>query len=321
MSGSKMEYRKIIEFGKSSFVVSLPKPWLKERNLGKGDVVYVSREGENLTLYSAQKKESNEPKRITLDVTNMTKREIQLHVISKYIRNFNEITLTAENMGSKAKDVRAIIHDLMALEVYEEDANRIVAKDFLNVEDICPMTLLKKMDGITREMISDSKNMFKEDAYDSIRQRDDDINRLSHLLSRVLRYLQENHATARRKGLKNPQMNAIWAANTNIEHVADQVKWVTKLMRKVKFKKSEQEEFLKLFSAVEKYYLDGMQALYGKDGDLAFKLLTRSKPLIKQCKDFNRQNWNHEHVPVMMEKLKTLVGEVKSILIYLCDVE
>ena len=39
-----MEYRKIIEFGKSSYVVSLPKPWLNAKKLKKGDACFKLRE-------------------------------------------------------------------------------------------------------------------------------------------------------------------------------------------------------------------------------------------------------------------------------------
>ena len=43
-----MEFRKIIAFGKSSFVVSLPKAWMVAHNLVKGDVVYLEEEDDDL---------------------------------------------------------------------------------------------------------------------------------------------------------------------------------------------------------------------------------------------------------------------------------
>ena len=61
-----MEYRKLISFGKSSFVVSIPKPWINKQNLKKGDVLYFEETEENLIL-SAKEKETDEEKKTTIN--------------------------------------------------------------------------------------------------------------------------------------------------------------------------------------------------------------------------------------------------------------
>jgi phosphate uptake regulator len=316
-----MDFRKIIEFGKSSYVVSLPKVWLKEKNLAKGDVVYLAEESSRLVLYPAKNDSNSELKKVTIDVTNMSNKEIRLQVISKYIRNFNEITLMSKNMKSKAKDVRSIVHDLMALEVVEEDATKIVTKDFINMEDIQPVALIQKMDKITREMIVDSKDFFKENKYFNLKERDADVNRLSYLVIRAMKYLQDDHVATMKKGLEHDELITIWMTAVKIEKIADQVKWITKLLKRTDLKKPEQDEFFKLYSIVEKYYHDSMKVFYAKDQEAAFKLVARSKNLNKLCRDFHRQNWNYEWVPSLLEKLKTMIGETKGMLTYVCDLD
>ncbi|MBW2972400.1 phosphate uptake regulator PhoU [Candidatus Woesearchaeota archaeon] len=316
-----MEYRKIIEFGKSSYVVSLPKAWMTENKLGKGDVVYVGKEGDNLMLYPAQKQDASSTKSITIDVTNMNKSEIRLQVISKYVRNFNEITFTADNMQSKAKDIRATIHDMMALEVVEETASKIVTRDFLNMEEIDPLDLIRKMDNITREMIADSKNSFSEDKYVNLSERDTDVNRLSYLLFRTIRHLHHNPPLAKKFGINSVEANVIWNAAVKIESVADDARRIAKLVKRLKFKKQEQDHFYRLYSQVEKYYLDSMDVFYNRDSEKAFKLMPQKKKLIKQCKDFYRQNWEHEWVPVILEKMKAMIANTKVLLKFVCDTD
>ncbi len=316
-----MEYRKIIEFGKSSYVVSLPKPWMVSNKLHKGDTVYVDSDGSKLVIYALKDAENKTPRKITLDVSDMTKHDIRQHLISKYIQNYNEITLTAKNMSSKAKEIRTIVHDLMALEVVEEDSSKIVTKDFINTDDVCPLALVKRMDVITREMISDSKKFFKDDKSETIAERDFDVNRLSYLVFRVLKYVQKNPAVAKKKGFDQNDLLLIWIAATKIEKIADQAKWITKLLRRVKFNNSEKEDFFKLYSTIEKCYLDGMNAVVEKDRDAAFVIISKSKRLIKNCRDFRRQTWNYEWVSELMEKLKTIVGETKALMTYVCDLD
>jgi phosphate uptake regulator len=316
-----MEYRKIIEFGKSSYVVSLPKAWLNEKNLKKGDVIYMDQQDERLVMYPAENKESKLSKNVTIDITNMTKHEVHLQLVSKYIQNFNEITLKADNMKSRAKDVRTMIRNMMALEVVEQDASKIVTKDFLHMEDITPATLIKKMDIITRKMIVDSKEAFKEDKHSNISERDVDVNTLSYLVFRSIRYLQKNPALLRKKGLNPEELLIMWNAAMSIENIADQTKRIAKLLRRVKFQKQEQEEFHKLYSSIEKYYIDSVQAFYDRDAEKAFKLGTQKKKLIKQCRDFYRQNWHHEWVPVILEKMKAIIADSKSLLVHACNIE
>lgn len=316
-----MEYRKIIEFGKSSYVVSLPKSWLKDRKLGKGDTVYVGHQGDNLIFSPAKADRSKHVRKAAIDVTNMTKDEIRIQIISHYIRNFNEITLTADNMQSKAKEIRTIIHDMMALEVVEEDASKIVTKDFIHTDDISPMELLKKMDMITQEMILDAKNTFKEDRYANISERDTDVNRLSYLVFRTLRNIQTNPGNAREKGFDHDMYLAMWMAAVKIESIADDTKRIAKLMRRLDFGKSETKQFERLYSLIEKYYKDCMKAFYSRDTEAAFKLISQKKKLIKQCRDFYRQNWNHEWVSIIMEKMKSQIASSKSLMTYVCDTE
>ena len=318
---NKMEYRKIIEFGKSSYVVSLPKRWLNEQNLRKGDVIYIDCDGDKLALYPAEQNKTRKPAKITIDITGMTEREIRLHLISKYIRNFHEITLVSKDMKAKARNIRNMIHDMMALEVVEETASKIVTRNFLNMEEISPDDLLRKMDVITRGMLADSINSFKENKYENIAERDTDVNRLSFLLFRTLRYLQRTPASAKKKGLDHDTLLSMWAATMNIESIADQSKRLAKLMGRVKFRKEDQKQFVKLYSTIEKYYLDTMEAFYEKDSAKAFKLLPKKRELIKQCKDFYRQNWNYEWVPVMLEKIKAIIAGCTSLQTYLCDME
>ena len=45
-----MEFRKLISFGKSSYVVSLPKAWVVQQKLKKGDLIAVDEAGPKLIL-------------------------------------------------------------------------------------------------------------------------------------------------------------------------------------------------------------------------------------------------------------------------------
>ena len=45
-----MNKRKLIKFGKNSYVISLPKEWIEENKLGKGSEINLNKFDENLII-------------------------------------------------------------------------------------------------------------------------------------------------------------------------------------------------------------------------------------------------------------------------------
>ena len=80
-----MEFRKLIGFGKSSFVVSIPKGWTQRNKLNKGDIVYLHEEENALVLSAKEKRFVKEPKRITIRTDGKTIENKILKTINKTI--------------------------------------------------------------------------------------------------------------------------------------------------------------------------------------------------------------------------------------------
>ena len=188
-----MEYRKLISFGKSSFVISLPKAWIRKNKIEKGDLVYLEESGPNLLLSSKENAgKENEEKETVINVDGKTKEWIAREVCSAYILNFRKITFKGKEIRGKVRELQGIIQNLMALEVMEQSTDYIVAKDFLNMDKVSPNELIRKMDVVTRTMIKEARAIFKEENYDNLNERDKDVNRLYFLLYRSVLYNLEN---------------------------------------------------------------------------------------------------------------------------------
>jgi len=64
-----MEYRKLIKFGNSSFVISLPKSWIVRHHLKKGAIIYVDENKVGDLVCSPKEVEEEAPKTFVLDIT------------------------------------------------------------------------------------------------------------------------------------------------------------------------------------------------------------------------------------------------------------
>ena len=92
-----MEYRKLIKFGNSSHVISIPNNWVKKNKLKKGDLIYFEENGKGeLILNSELKKEEHQLKEITINVNNKEASTIQREIMNAYINDIDIINIIGD---------------------------------------------------------------------------------------------------------------------------------------------------------------------------------------------------------------------------------
>ncbi|MBU0456553.1 MAG: phosphate uptake regulator PhoU [Nanoarchaeota archaeon] len=307
----KNEYRKLISFGKSSYVISLPKAWVNQNQLKKGDLIYFDEKEKDLILSTGTN--LSEDKEITIPVDGKSIRRLQREIISAYIKDYKSITLIGNEIKSKAKDIQNTIQNLMALEVMEQTSSKIVAKDFLDMNNISIFNLLRKMDVIIRAMIEDCEKMFDEDNYENIFHRDHDVNRLSFLIFRIVEFGLKNSSFVYKKyKLDSRNILHLWWFAFNMETIADEVKRIARYMAKAKLSDKEKKRFLKLFTEVRLSYLDVMKSFHNRDEELTHKVLERKEEIIKECELFYLDNQSKEFSGLMVERLKSMLNLVHN---------
>ncbi len=308
-----MEYRKLISFGKNSYVISVPKVWVKQNKLKKGDLVSLEEKGNNLLLSMRDDKEPEE-KIKTILVDGKSIRRLQREIISAYIKDYKSIVLMGNEVKDKAKSIQQTIQNLMALEVMEQTSKRILARDFLDMNTISIFNLLRKVDVILRAMIEDCEKMFTEDNYESIAMRDNDVNRLVFLIFRTVEFGMGNASFMLKKhNLTSQQLLHLWWFAFNMESTADEVKRIARYMKQVKLDKKQQEAFLKLLAGAKEKYSGVMKAFYTHDEDLAHAMLESKEEVIKACEIFYQENKRVENLGVLVERLKSIISGVHNL--------
>jgi len=267
-----MEYRRLISFGKSSFVVSLPKEWINQNTLKKGDLVYLQESGPNLLLSKKDSDEKVEEREKIIYVDGKSEYTIEREVCSTYIQNFPRIILRGKEIKNKVKELQRIVQSLIALEIMEQTSDTIIAKDFLNMDSVSVEELIRKMDLVTRTMIKEAQQIFDEDNYDSINERDHDVNRLYFLLYRSVLYNLRNPM----KALRNFKLSGLDLLRSHfigfyIEAIADEVRRTVRHTHALKMPASTQEQIQQYLTKMGDYYTNTMKAAYTKDTELAFK--------------------------------------------------
>jgi len=309
-----MEYRKLISFGKSSYVVSLPKSWIKQNQLKKGDLIYLEESKEGLILQANYQDKNAEETEIVINVNNKSLKRIQREIIAAYIHNFKKIICVGKEVKTKATKIQEIIQKLVALEIIEQDNNKIVAKDFLNLNDISLNQIVKKMDVISRSMLSDCKNMFKEDNSTSIYNRDQDINKFRYLVYRIVWYGMSNPTAAFKKfNLSQVDLFNYWWFSLSIEQIGDCIKRIARHLKETKLNKKNQEDYLNLLTGIEKEYLDILKAYYANDVESSHNILNERGDLIRKADDFFYNNREAPYIGFLVYNTKALIVNINVI--------
>ena len=144
------EARKIQFTGKSSYIVSLPKSWINEMGLKRGDQVRMHRQGTNEIIVSPQKlrihKMTNDEAVIEISA-NENVGSVARKIISLYFMGFNTIAIKPKD-GRLGSSQRAAIKDvtrrlLMGAEIISDSSSGIgrfddlcAAEEGNQVEDI-----------------------------------------------------------------------------------------------------------------------------------------------------------------------------------------
>ncbi len=309
-----MEYRRLISFGKSSFVVSLPKAWINQNKLVKGDLIYLEENGPKLLISKKEDESKKEIKEKTISIDGKTKSVVEREVCAAYIQNHSKIIFRGKEVKNKIKELQGIVQSLIALEIMEQTPDSIVAKDFLNMDTIVVNELIRKMDLITRTMMEEACNIFVEDNYESLNERDQDVNRLYFLFYRTTLYNLENPLRA----LKNLKLTGIEILRMQyvgfyIEAIADEVRRTARHVRKLDISPEKQNQIKQYLEKMKAFYVETMKSAYNKDIELAFSLSGHKKEFDQEVELLEAEVQNITNLSKVITRLQRMTSLIHNL--------
>ena len=237
-----MEFRKLIGFGKSSLVVSLPKAWLHENGLNKGDLVYIQPDKDELRVSAKERRTSSEPKRVIINTEGKTMRKIESEIVSAYLNNADIWELRGSNLRNDGHQVKEILQNLAGMEVLEHDSSKIIAKGLLDMGGLSIEAMIRRVDLIVRSMLQDSTAPVHEDFHESILHRDQDVNRMVFLVKRLIRQALEQPAVAKKLVKSNKDLLRDWELVSHLESAGDEVKRASRFFKSLDVKHKRHKE-------------------------------------------------------------------------------
>ncbi len=276
--------RRLVKAGQASHTISLPKEWLEKNKLGKGATLYVHEKSDHelvVTPHLAEQAQADQ-KTVTIPVEGKALDTIQREITAAYVNNAGTIDLVGEGIAQHAKEIRRMLHDFVALEIAEQTATKISAKDLLNLQEISVDKSIKRMDIIVRTMLNDClATAHGKDLSESVLVRDYDVNRLYFLLTRLLKSALTNPSAAARFTLTPSAVLRNWMLVHHIEQLADTIKALCKDCTTIPAKK--REPVAALLQQLAQDYLDTMKAVHENNKELADAVARRHVERAPAC--------------------------------------
>ena len=272
-----MEFRKLIRFGNSSYVVSIPKKWIKKNQVGKGDIIYLEEDKDGNIVLSPKEIPEPEPRTFHLDITTLSRLRIKREVSSAYINNYQYYELRSKKPLQDPLETKEILTYYIGLEVMEETSNRILVKDFVDVKMISIEELIKKMDLLLQSMFQDLKAF----QLSNLLSREKEIDKLFFLVRKLILYHLHNPSLMKLHKKTTSEFLLLQDVTFTVEEIGDEIKYLTALLQK-NFKKEDiAPDYFELLDELHQYYAQSLVIVMSQNYEKAIEL-SEQKAALKE---------------------------------------
>jgi phosphate uptake regulator len=222
-----METRKVQLTGGSSYVITLPKEWIKSLKINKNDSlgVLVQPDGTLIITASTTTEQVQSTKDINVEKINDPKYLFR-HLIGTYIRGYKNIIIKSnKNITPPIRDcVIKFTQVLIGPEIVEEDANSIIIKDLLNPTEMPFDKTVKRMFLLVKNMHENAIIALLEKDQklsENVVKRDEDVDRLQWLIARQSNMVLEDVTLSKKMGVDQNTVTYYYSTSRILERVGD----------------------------------------------------------------------------------------------------
>jgi phosphate uptake regulator len=224
-----MEIRRVQITGGSSYIITLPKEWIKSCHIKKNDPLGIHIQSDGTLLLTPKITQEQTYKIKEFDVSRIPKSTYLLQLlIGAYISGYTSIKITSPSRMSTA--VRNVIRSFTQLaigpEVIEETDTSVLLKDLHNPIEMPMDRTIKRMYIIVKVMNEDVMRALQTNdspLIEDVRSRDNDVDRLHWLVARQYNILLQNATLAEKMNITIGMASTDFLISRIIERIGDHV--------------------------------------------------------------------------------------------------
>ncbi|USZ67667.1 AbrB/MazE/SpoVT family DNA-binding domain-containing protein [Halorussus salilacus] len=217
-----METRKVQVTGGSTFTVSIPKDWATDNGIEAGERLAFYPQDDSLVVTP---RDSDEKSEGTLDITDLRGESLTRTVMTMYVSGFDVMVLESGRIDADQRQaIRQATQSLVGLEVIEETGDRVVIQDLLDSSELSVHNAVTRMRLISLSMLEDAVTAICENddsLAEDVIERDDDVDRLWFMVSRIFRATLRTPKAAEELGIPREVCFDYHSSARQLERIAD----------------------------------------------------------------------------------------------------
>ncbi|MBR9691760.1 hypothetical protein GOV06_03150 [Candidatus Woesearchaeota archaeon] len=212
-----MEFRKLISFGKTSFIISLPKSWVLKNKLKKGDLIAVEEDKGHLVLHPEADPTGKQLERAELNISKlglMTSR--YLHAL--YKKGIDELDISFDDPKLIEHVQNALGKEVVGYEIIDQRQNKCIIKNITGGLEGFGQ-ILRRMFLMLISMADESLDALNKKELERMRNialLEESNNRFTTSCRRILN----------KKGYEKGKIGPLYYIIEDAENIADQYKYL-----------------------------------------------------------------------------------------------
>jgi phosphate uptake regulator len=224
-----MEIRRVQMTGGSSYVVTLPKDWIKSLKVKKNDPLGLLMQSDGTLLVTTKMTQDKTHRIKEFEVNDTTNQTYLLRrLIGAYISGYTSIKIKSSKRmpPSMRVIIRKFTQTTIGQEIVEETDTTITLKDLLNPTEMPFDKTIKRMHIIVKSMHEDAMRALDENdkkLAEDVISRDNDVDRLHWLVARQHNIILRNVSLAEKMDITLEMSSICFLISRIIERIGDHV--------------------------------------------------------------------------------------------------
>jgi len=276
-----LEIRKIQKTGGSTYLISLPKHWIKRLGLREGNHLAIIERKDGSLILDPKYEEGEHIKETTIYAGE----DVDIMITSKYLAGYDVIKIkSSTRISPKMREVIKSTKDrLIGVEIVEENSQEIILNCLISPTIIPVTKTLKRIFLLSNKMYEEAINALFEGDIElakNVIDRDEEVDRLYFLFVRLIRSAIQDPKLAEKIGVSPLECLDYRIVAKNLELIADLSVLIAEkaiLLKEYQVSSDVIEIIRKLAEHVKEIMYNGMQALLSGD-------IKKSKQVIEMRK-------------------------------------
>jgi len=235
-----MEIRRIQKTGGGSYVITLPKEWIKSLGIKEKDQIFIMAQPDQSLILSAKSLNKSPEKREKLfnideigEEGNGRKSILYRMLIGAYIMGYDnyKIYSSGKLSASAIKTVNDFVTAALGPVIDEQTKNMIILKDILNPMEMPYENNIRRMHVIIKTMHEDLMDAFlkkNEDVIHEIIERDKQINQRNWLISRETFMILRDVILAQKMKVTLEDAHHFFLISRQLERIGDHARIIAR---------------------------------------------------------------------------------------------